>query len=181
MFCPNCGNEVIDGVCKQCGCSLNFTLNKSNKDSTQVENIKSETEYLSEYHSRHKERIGALIVSILLNVIGTVLIIINIVELSNSNYIVRLFKSYYYSQGHLEDFTCVFIGVLCYILGSIFILAVVEIEINGKKEYKNYLLESQKTKNNERKINFDEWQCPACGIVNKNFVGTCGCGEVKPK
>lgn len=26
----------------------------------------------------------------------------------------------------------------------------------------------------------DEWKCPKCGRVNKNYVGTCGCGEVKP-
>lgn len=24
------------------------------------------------------------------------------------------------------------------------------------------------------------WVCPKCGNVNQNYVGTCGCGEVKP-
>ncbi len=27
----------------------------------------------------------------------------------------------------------------------------------------------------------NEWQCPKCGRINQNYVGTCGCGEVKPK
>ena len=26
-----------------------------------------------------------------------------------------------------------------------------------------------------------EWKCPKCGRVNQNYVGTCGCGEIKPK
>ena len=25
-----------------------------------------------------------------------------------------------------------------------------------------------------------EWKCPKCGKINQNYVGTCGCGEVKP-
>ena len=25
------------------------------------------------------------------------------------------------------------------------------------------------------------WICPKCGRENQNYVGTCGCGEVKPK
>lgn len=26
----------------------------------------------------------------------------------------------------------------------------------------------------------DEWRCPGCGKINKNYVGTCGCGTRKP-
>lgn len=25
-----------------------------------------------------------------------------------------------------------------------------------------------------------EWKCPACGKVNQDYVGTCGCGQLKP-
>lgn len=28
-------------------------------------------------------------------------------------------------------------------------------------------------------VNPDEWQCKNCGRVNKNYVGTCGCGQHK--
>lgn len=28
-------------------------------------------------------------------------------------------------------------------------------------------------------VGSDEWQCPNCGRVNKNYVGTCGCGQHK--
>lgn len=27
----------------------------------------------------------------------------------------------------------------------------------------------------------NEWRCPKCGRVNQNYVGTCGCGQFKPK
>lgn len=27
----------------------------------------------------------------------------------------------------------------------------------------------------------DEWVCPNCGNVHKNFVGSCGCGQMRPK
>lgn len=27
----------------------------------------------------------------------------------------------------------------------------------------------------------NEWVCPKCGRKNQNYVGTCGCGEVKPR
>lgn len=32
----------------------------------------------------------------------------------------------------------------------------------------------------EMKPTENEWQCPKCGRINQNYVGTCGCGEVKP-
>lgn len=37
----------------------------------------------------------------------------------------------------------------------------------------------QQPKNNIADNN--SWVCPNCGRQNQNFVGTCGCGEVKPK
>lgn len=27
----------------------------------------------------------------------------------------------------------------------------------------------------------DEWRCPNCGLIHKNYVGTCGCGTARPK
>lgn len=30
-------------------------------------------------------------------------------------------------------------------------------------------------------VNANSWICPNCGRQNQNYVGTCGCGEVKPK
>ena len=33
----------------------------------------------------------------------------------------------------------------------------------------------------EREPEEHEWKCPVCGKINQNYVGTCGCGEPKPK
>lgn len=30
------------------------------------------------------------------------------------------------------------------------------------------------------KPSVNEWQCPKCGKIHQNYVGTCGCGEQKP-
>lgn len=31
----------------------------------------------------------------------------------------------------------------------------------------------------EKEPTENEWKCPKCGSVNQNYVGTCGCGQVK--
>lgn len=33
----------------------------------------------------------------------------------------------------------------------------------------------------EKEPTENEWKCPKCGSINQNYVGTCGCGEVKPE
>lgn len=34
---------------------------------------------------------------------------------------------------------------------------------------------------NNKTIASNEWLCPQCGVINQNYVGTCGCGEQKPR
>lgn len=34
---------------------------------------------------------------------------------------------------------------------------------------------------NRNTISANSWICPNCGKENQNYVGTCGCGQVKPK
>ena len=31
-----------------------------------------------------------------------------------------------------------------------------------------------------RDVAANEWKCPKCGVINQNYVGTCGCGAQKP-
>ncbi len=40
--------------------------------------------------------------------------------------------------------------------------------------------ESNEKKKEEKKASANEWRCPKCGKINQNYVGTCGCGELKP-
>ena len=32
-----------------------------------------------------------------------------------------------------------------------------------------------------RSAGTNEWKCPKCGKINQNYVGTCGCGQQKPR
>ena len=32
----------------------------------------------------------------------------------------------------------------------------------------------------DRQAGANEWKCPTCGKINQNYVGTCGCGTLKP-
>ena len=41
--------------------------------------------------------------------------------------------------------------------------------------------ENNQNKTYNQTLNTNEWICPKCGRTNQNYVGTCGCGEVKPK
>ncbi|WP_294467715.1 hypothetical protein [uncultured Ruminococcus sp.] len=38
-------------------------------------------------------------------------------------------------------------------------------------------LRNSATKNDDTKT----WVCPKCGKINQNYVGSCGCGEIKPR
>ncbi len=33
----------------------------------------------------------------------------------------------------------------------------------------------------DREPGSNEWKCPKCGTIHQNYVGTCGCGETKPR
>lgn len=48
----------------------------------------------------------------------------------------------------------------------------------------NTALFRDETINDNRKASINsskEWCCSNCGRINQNYVGTCGCGETKPK
>lgn len=42
-------------------------------------------------------------------------------------------------------------------------------------------IETPKPVKKERVPSENEWKCPKCGKINQNYVGTCGCGEMKPR
>ena len=71
---------------------------------------------------------------------------------------------------------------------SIFIICPNCGEHNGKNNVRCFKCHTPLTSkaNNQNKaynqtLNKNEWICPKCGRTNQNYVGTCGCGEVKPK
>lgn len=69
----------------------------------------------------------------------------------------------------------------------------------GKKKIFEYFAEPSQTTNQSPSNNYNtpgssifkegnaavatpskgEWKCPKCGKINSNYVGTCGCGQLK--
>lgn len=63
-----------------------------------------------------------------------------------------------------------------------------EVVVPEKKpmEYNNSVFQNMDKNHAEQKAPKSvpaagEWKCPKCGKINQNYVGTCGCGEIKPK
>lgn len=55
-------------------------------------------------------------------------------------------------------------------------------ERNGKNNDKCYKCHTSLISNTDNQtLDTNVWVCPKCGRKNQNYVGTCGCGEVKPK
>lgn len=53
-------------------------------------------------------------------------------------------------------------------------------EANGKNNDYCFSCKSP-LKIEEDKQDNNSWKCKKCGKTNQNYVGTCGCGEVKPR
>lgn len=83
------------------------------------------------------------------------------------------------------------IGLLClFIFGIAFILEFLEkiekqlseIDIKdpiNKPLFKNISNALSSALIAQKLAESDEWKCPNCGKINKNYVGTCGCGQHK--
>lgn len=56
-------------------------------------------------------------------------------------------------------------------------------ELNSSNNTKCFKCKTDLTEiiNKKETKTSDVWICPKCGRENQNYVGTCGCGEVKPK
>lgn len=54
-------------------------------------------------------------------------------------------------------------------------------EINSSKNNYCYNCNTYLHNSAEKNNDTNSWTCPKCGKVNQNYVGTCGCGEAKPK
>lgn len=84
-----------------------------------------------------------------------------------------------------------FINSWASIIGGV-ILLVIAIALPKADSYSGDVKETvediAKQKKNEEKLKEykealpgdDEWKCPSCGRINKNYVGSCGCGTEKP-
>lgn len=87
------------------------------------------------------------------------------------------------------------LGIIALVLGFILLISGIVLYIvksnkkppltpsQSRAEYLNYLksqgLITDKDISEHHPISSKPWQCPNCGRINDNYVGTCGCGMSK--
>lgn len=142
--------------------------------------MKSKEEFMQQYRSQHPERLMYVVLSILSDIVGAIIIVINGIKLIET-------KS---SSKQEELIIYIVIGAAFWIVGFIFNQLLRGCDRNGVLEFERYCsqLESEHKTNYNSSINYkhdasvplyNEWKCPACGRINQNYVGTCGCGQQK--
>lgn len=137
--------------------------------------MKSKEEFLKEYRSKHTGMYVAAVLSVIFDIIGTVIILANVIPLIKYRYI--------YSEG--QTVFWLVLGMVFWIIGTVLIIYSKSVDRRGLSEYENYLKNQASVTAFGREAanhnSSDEWVCKNCGKVNKSYVGSCGCGEVKPK
>ncbi len=137
--------------------------------------MKSKEEFLKEHRSKHKGMYVAAVLSVIFNLIGTVIILANAIPLIKYRYI------------HIEGqkVFMLFLGLGFWLIGSVLIIYIKSVDRRGHQEYEDYLKSQASVTHfvgeTAKQNSSDEWVCKNCGKINKNYVGSCGCGEVKPK
>lgn len=209
MYCQKCGKQIADGstFCQHCGAqtgnvvSDNFSNQNYNVQHTErkPERIKSKEEFLADYRAKHPERIVYMVLFIICIIVSSIVFIMNGLE----------FVDHHRNENLTGMLISVFIdiGAIGFAVAMKKVDSSAEKAFNNyitqesrENVSKNRTWLCPKCGNSNpsnmrycsncscQKPNFnpisaqtDVWQCPKCGKINQNYVGTCGCGEVKPK
>lgn len=179
MFCPKCGKEVEQdsNFCKSCGFNINHINNSNYFASNNVHNFeqkKSKEEFLRDYRSTHSEIWAYLVFSFIFDIIGAIIIIMNVTKIDK----------YMLNKEKTEVIFWIIVGLFMWLIGTIFIVKFKACDRKGVEEYERYLYRESRSLEKVESIRIpeqNEWLCPKCGKINANYVGTCGCGEVKPR
>ncbi len=203
MYCSRCGRQNPDNInyCQSCGAALrNAGI------------LSSKKEYIRKYHSEHSGYYALIAVSLISDIIGTIIICLKIAN-------TKVFFGHISSRQQEELVISIIIGAVFWAVGSILLAAARSMDRKAGEEYEQMLLNSAQrpavdstpisanswlcqkcgirnpksrtscvscggssTVAGSDLISSDsEWKCPNCGRTNRNYVGTCGCGEEKPR
>ena len=174
MYCPNCGNQNGNDAkfCVSCGYSFaNTTINQQNEYNSYHEPLQCKNEFIKDLEKKDGGYTAARVFQTIFGIACAVCLIVCIVK----------YKSY-----DIIGATSLF-GWIAFFWIAWIIAGIILICKNSKfkKTYEQYVAYKSKNKNQPQNINTpagsNEWTCPKCGRINQNYVGTCGCGEVKPK
>ena len=184
MFCKNCGKIIPANskFCPECGASSNNASHSGEGYS----HTKTKAEFLKEYRSTHSGYYGALFCSITCTIIGVIIILMNLDNIS------KIMSRYASDSTKFDAMIPFIITAVLWALGSIFLAVAKSQDREAQIEYERYLSTGETTKSslpsnqstNPARTNntrFSEWICPKCGKRHAGYVGTCGCGEERPK
>ena len=185
MYCQKCGKQIDDGsaFCQYCGVHTGKVYQNYNVQHTErkTEHIKSKEEFMADYRAKHPEIIVYFVLFAICIIAGAIVFIMNFLEFSNHH--------------REENLNGMLISVFFYVGAFAFLYAKNRSEKLAQTAYNTYLNDVNSQLDNIVKyclncsspkvITFskpqgDEWQCPNCGKIHKNYVGSCGCGQTKP-
>lgn len=201
MYCSKCGKHNPDNIsyCQYCGATIG-----SEKQ------VKTKSEYFKEYHSKHPGYYVLCVLSIIFEIIGAIVIIAKIANTRTFyGYMPKSQKEELLAAIFIGVILGIIGSIFLiiakgmdktageeyerYLKGQISSsqnIAYTPIE-NGNRfcpkcgvanaPANNYCSNCSTRLNAAATSSEGEWKCPSCGRINQNYVGTCGCGEVKPK
>lgn len=206
VFCQHCGaqigNSVSDNFSNR-NANLNFNVQHTER---KTERIKSKEEFMDDYHAKHPERMVYVVLFIILEIAATIVFIMNVSSYIDHHRDENLTGMMI--AAFLEIIAVIFACAIQKVNASANKAYDMYLNnINSRSnniDNKECLFPSNQWEcpkcgrsnadsvkyclncSSPKVITFTkpqtgEWQCPKCGKINQNYVGTCGCGEVKPK
>lgn len=206
VFCQHCGAQAGNAASENLA---NKTANQSfsvQHTEKKTERIKSKEEFFADYRAKHPERVVYMVLFIICVISGSIVFVMNFLEFSNHHRdenITGMVISIFIDIGALgfaiATKKCDSLAKTAYDMYVADINSqpnsISKIERifssnqwicpkcgSSNADNVKYCLNCSSPKVitfNQPKEN--EWQCPKCGKINQNYVGSCGCGEVKPK
>lgn len=177
MYCRQCGTKVDenDMFCVKCGFDLHEGVAKTQERRVPNQKISySPPQYTVQ--TIHKFGTGKIVSGVIMALIGIIINVSN--DSANSSYSTG-WRYYLDSDYRAQSDLLGAVGVILIILGIILII----VGLIGKKETNTYrTLQSNGVISNN--MMFDNgpatgWRCAKCGNINADYVGTCGCGNLR--